>query len=133
MAEMGQEQNRAVCAECGYEFADSSNLGPCPQCGGTRRQVHLTMREGLKLREGFVLETRWPGWKRFVRRIIDRAKLSRQGREAHEVLEIDRSDHQKTKKYHRVDELVDGQWETVHEHREEADAKRRPPPASNLS
>jgi len=84
------------------------------------------MREGLKLREGLVLETRWPGWTRFIRRIIDRAKVSRQGREAHEVLEIDRTDPHKTTKYHRVDELVDGQWKTVHDHREEVDAKRRP-------
>ncbi len=128
---MGETDNRAVCAECGYEFADSSNLGPCPQCGGTRRQVYLTMREGLKLREGFVLEASWPGWKRFVRRIMNRTKLSRQGREAHEILDIDRSGLQKTTKYHHVEELINGQWKTVHEHREEFDAKRRPPKHKN--
>ena len=62
-----------------------------------------------------------------MRRIVDRAKLSRQGKEAREILDIDRSDLQKTKKYHHVEELVNAQWKTVHDHREEFDAKRRPP------
>lgn len=85
------------------------------------------MREELKLREGFVLEANRPGWKGFVRRIVNRTKLSRQGKEAREILDIDRSSLQKTKKYHHVEELMSGQWKTVHDHRDEFDAKRRPP------
>jgi len=126
MEKVGETDNRVICAECGYQFADSSGHEACPQCGGTRRHIYLIMRERLKLREGFVLETNRPGWKRFVRRIVDRSKLSRQGREAHEILDIDRSGLQKTTKYHHVEELINGQWKTVHEHREEFDAKRRP-------
>lgn len=124
---MGEADIRAVCAECGYEFTDSSSRGLCPQCGGTRRHAYITTRETLKLRESTVLEANRPGWKRFVRRIVDRTKLSRQGKEAHEILDIDRSDLQKTTKYHHVEELTNGQWKSVHNHREEFDAKRRPP------
>jgi predicted nucleic acid-binding Zn-ribbon protein len=124
---MGETDNRAVCAECGYEFSDPSNQEACPQCGGTRRQIYLTMRETLELRESTVFQANRPGWKRFVRRIVNRTKLSRQGKKAREILDIDRSDLQKTKKYHHVEELINGQWETVHNEQEEFDAKRRPP------
>jgi hypothetical protein len=58
---------------------------------------------------------------------VNRTKFSRQGEEAREILDIDRTDLRKTKKYHRVEELRDGQWETVHEHEEEFNARRRPP------
>jgi len=129
---MGETNIRAVCAECGYEFTDLSSREPCPQCGGTRRHAYVTMRETVKLRESTVLEANQPGWKGFVRRIVDRTKLSRQGKEAREILDIDRSDLQKTKKYHHVEELVNGQWKTVHDTQEEFDARRRPPSARNL-
>lgn len=124
---MSETNIRAVCAECGYEFTDLSSHEPCPQCGGTRRHAYITMREELKLCEGSVLEANRPGWKGFVRRIVNRTKLSRQGKEAREILDIDRSGLQKTKKHHHVEELMNGQWKTVHDHREEFDAKRRPP------
>jgi len=80
----------------------------------------------MKLREGLVFQANHPGWKGFVRRIANRTKLSRQGKEARETLEIDRSDLRKTKKTHRVEELINGQWKTVHDHQDEFDAKRRP-------
>ena len=124
---MGETDVRAVCAECGYEFTNPSNHETCPQCGGTRRHAYITMRETLKLRGGIVLQANRRGWKRFVHRIADRTKLSRQGKEAREILDIDRSDLQKTTKRHHVEEFRDGQWKTVHDHREEFDAKRRPP------
>ena len=79
------------------------------------------------MRESLVLEANRSGWRRFVRRLVNRTKFSRQGKEAREILDIDRSDPQKTKKYHRVEELEDGQWKTIHEHQEEFGAKRRPP------
>lgn len=123
---MGETDIRAVCADCEYEFTDFSGHVPCPQCGGTRRHAYITVQEKLKLREGLVLEANRPGWKRFVRRVVDRTKLSRHGKEAREILDIDRSDLYKTKKRHHVEELTDGQWKTVHDHREEFDAKRRP-------
>lgn len=69
-----------------------------------------------------------PGWKGFLRRIITRTKLSRRGRQAREVLEIDRSDAQKTVKRHHVEELEDDEWKVVHHEEEEYPAKRRPPP-----
>lgn len=124
---MAETDIRALCAECGYEFTNPSKREACPQCGGTRRHAYVTTRGTLKLRASTALEVNRPGWKGFVRRIVDRAKLSRQGKEAREILDVDRSDLQKTKKYHHVEELVNGQWKTVHDHQEEFEAKRRPP------
>ena len=123
---MGETNIRAVCAECGYEFKDLSSHEPCPQCRGIHRHIYITTRDTLKLRESTVFQANRPGWKRFVRRIVNRTKLSRQGKEARETLDIDRSDLQKTKKYHHVEELTNDQWRTVHDHQEEFEAKRRP-------
>jgi len=66
----------------------------------------------------------FPGW---LLDMVDRFKFSRAGVDAHEVLVIDRSDPDKTVKTHRVEELLDGQWETRHQHREEWPAKTKRP------
>jgi len=125
---VSEMSSKRACMGCGYEFGDFSDCEPCPLCGGVRRRVSVIkmMRERIELSEGSVFEAKRPGWKRFLRKVVDRAKRSRQGKKAREILDIDRTNPQKTTKYHHVEELTDGEWVTVHDHREEFDAKRRP-------
>jgi len=117
---------RAVCAECEHEFRDPSVRQPCPQCGATRRNIFLGLQEQMTVQEGLSLKQRRPGWPGLVRRLVRRYKQSRSGREAREVLDIDRSDIQKTVKRHHVEEFRDGEWKVVHCHEVESPAKRRP-------
>jgi len=117
---------QAICDECRYEFADPSIREPCPRCGVTRRKVFVTLQGEITMRGGLTAKQLRPGWPGFLRKLIARRKLSREGKEVHEVQEYDRSDMQKTVKHHRVEELQDGEWKLVHEHEEEYRAKRRP-------
>lgn len=120
------ESIRPTCADCGREFADPSVREPCPNCGSERRKIFVSLLgEQPAPHKELVVERH--GWRGFLRRIITRTKLSRLGTEAREVLDIDRSDMQKTVKRHRVEELEDGEWRVVHQHEEEYPAKRRPP------
>ena len=118
---------RSTCCDCEYEFPDPSIREPCPRCGATRRKVLVSIEETLSLRGGLVAKQSRPGWPRFLRKLISRRKLSRGGREAHEVLDIDRTDPQTTVKRHHVEELVDGTWQVVHDETECRPAQRRPP------
>jgi hypothetical protein len=80
----------------------------------------------MTVQEGLSLEQRRPGWPGLVRSLVSRYKRSRSGREAREVLDIDRSDMQKTVKRHHVEEFQDGEWNVVHDEHVESQAKRRP-------
>lgn len=117
---------RAVCAECEQGFADPSVRQPCPQCGATRRDIFLGLQEQVSAEEWFSPRQRRPGWPGQVRRLVSRYKRSRSGLEAREVLDIDRSDMQKTVKRHHVEELQNGEWKVVHDEETEFPAKRRP-------
>lgn len=55
------------------------------------------------------------------------ARIGALGKEARELLDIDRSHPEKTIRRHRVEENHGRRWRVVHEHTDEAPAKRRPP------
>lgn len=117
---------RAVCAQCGQEFADPSVTQPCPQCGAIRRNIFVGIQEGITIRAGIGLKERRPGRPGLVRSLVIRYKRSRSGREAREVLDIDRSHMQRSVKRHRVEEFQDSEWKAVHQENVESPAKRRP-------
>lgn len=118
---------QAFCEDRGNEFMNPSAGEPCPECGARRRKVLATLGESLSAGEGLVAEQRLPGWKRFLRKFTSRQKLSRRGKKAREVLDIDRTHPEETVKYHHVEELEDGEWKVIHHHEDHFPARRRPP------
>ena len=87
----------------------------------------MSLEGTLSLREGLTAKQSRPGWPRFLRKFTSRHKLSRGGKEAHEVLDIDHTDPHVTVKRHHVEELINGGWTVVHDETESHPAKRRPP------
>lgn len=87
---------------------------------------HVIIKNKVKVRGSLGLIQKRQGWPKFLRKFINRRKLSRRGKEAREILEIDRSDKEKTVKRHKVWELNNDKWELVHDEHEEYPAKRRP-------
>ncbi len=123
---MSESKTSVICIKCHYEFEDPTRKMPCPNCGSLEQSIHVLVRDEARGRDSLSLEQRQKGWPGFLRRIIDRWKLSRQGKEAREVLAIDRSDFDKTVKRHLVEEFENGEWKIVHDEYEEFPAKRRP-------
>lgn len=100
---------------------------PCPNCGGTTRIFHKDLEGHLEPHGALRAGQRRPGFPGFVVDMKHRVKQSLGGILARERLVIDRSDPLKTVKTHHVEERqLDGSWETVHDEREEFEAKRRP-------
>ena len=118
------------CADCDYTFPESEPRVPCPECGSTARKLVRVASEVVTLREGLGVKQRREGQTggRVFESKTQHKTSGETKRPAKEVQAVDRTDPEKTVKYHRVEEQAeDGSWETVHEHTNEYPAKRRPP------
>jgi hypothetical protein len=117
------------CLDCGLERDDDIPL--CPRCGSKREAKALRVdiridkaasRESPNVR----MRVKWPGipgYTQDARRKYRRAGAS--GNQVRDELHIDRTALEVTVKRHHVEELVDGEWQTVHEEEECYPAKRR--------
>jgi len=76
---------------------------------------------------GIAAKQRRQGWPGFLRRLVSRDKVSKSGRPAREVLDIDRTDPNMTLKRHHVEEFAEDGWKVVHDEKESYPAKHRPP------
>ena len=113
------------CTECGFVFGQNHKGIDCPCCGSERKHAHIIQRECLELSESNRMRAKSSGMSGYVRDIKNKEKISNSGNKAEEIIDIDRTNPEKTTKYHRVKEEKDGVWQTVHEHTEEYQAKRR--------
>jgi hypothetical protein len=117
------------CSACGHVFPEDEPRQPCA-CGSTARTFEASFEAKVEPHVSLGLRQKRSGFPGFLVNLIERVKIARKtGYLAREVQLYDRSDPDKTVKYHRVEERQpDGSWNTEHEHREENPAKRRPPP-----
>jgi len=101
-------------------------MTPCHECGSMDRFVSIG--EEIKMLEMLKLKAK----DNCNYRLFDRKtgkKKSHHGRIADEFLEYDHSNSEVTKKTHIIKEQQhSGNWEVVHDEREEYPAKRRPKP-----
>jgi len=118
---------QAVCCECRHELPDPSASGPCPNCGATRRLVLVGLAGTLSFETELAVKQSQPGWSRFLRTLVSRHKISKSGRPAREVLDIDHTDPIMTVKRHHVEEVAEDGWKVAHDETECYPAKHRPP------
>ena len=102
-------ENKYGCSNCGNELQE--NREPCPNCGSTKRHVYVTVKDGIRLRDGIKGKVKDRTGK-VKRKFISRSKLSKRGKEAKEQLDIDIEGN---RKFHHVEELTEeGNWVVVH-------------------
>jgi hypothetical protein len=102
-------ESKYFCGNCGKQLTPEEK--PCSACGSPKRKIEVTLTDSISFRpslKGTVKDS--TGWKRV--KLYVRNKLSKHGKEAKEVLKIDK---QANRKYHHVEEQnPDGSWSTVH-------------------
>jgi hypothetical protein len=102
-------EHKYYCGDCGKEL--TINEKPCSACGSPKRRIEVTVTESITVRpslKGTVKDSK--GWKKT--KLYVRNKVSKHGKEAKEVLKIDK---EANRKYHHVEEQnSDGSWTTVH-------------------
>jgi len=127
---MGTEESRILCKQCGAilpEANTANNRPPCPHCGSTDKVISVVVEDSVQLFES--VKTKQKDATGFVKiETLEREKFAGESRrKAKELLEIDRSDPQYTKKYHLVKELNEhGEFETKHNEPKVYPAKHRP-------
>ena len=123
---MSEPEIHITCRICGLEFVEKPMGDVCQRCKGNKLHAHIIKRDEIALRETRKLQADHPDYQGHVREIVSREKKSRNGLEAKEIIDIDRSHPKKTTKYHEVKEFNGHEWQVVHKHQEEYKAKRRP-------
>lgn len=112
------------CAKCGWPIDPKKASEPCPECGSVDRQI-VDEDSGCGLEMLKLKAKDNDGARQFERKQGD--KLSAHGHKAHECLEFDHRDPDKTTKTHIVEERTDnGIWKVVHNEHQEFPAKHRP-------
>lgn len=127
---MSTEESRILCKQCGailLEANTDSSHPPCPHCGSTDKVISVVVEDSVQLFES--VKTKQKDATGFVKNeTIEREKIAgKSRRKTKELLEIDRSDPQYTRKYHLVKELNEhGEFEIVHNEPKLSPAKHRP-------
>ena len=102
-------ERKYFCGDCGKQL--TADEKPCSSCESPKRRIETTFTESISFQpslKGTVRDS--TGWKRVKLYVKD--KLSWHGKEAREVLKIDK---EANRKYHHVEEQnPDGSWTTVH-------------------
>ena len=106
---MSPSEQKYHCGDCGKELLDKDK--PCPDCGSSKKHVHVVISDSLRLREGLKGKVKDKKGKTTLK-FISRSKLSNHGKEAREQLRIDIAGD---RKFHHVEEQGEnGTWSTVH-------------------
>ena len=98
------------CANCGEEL--KLDMKSCPRCGSTKRKVFIVVTDSITLRNSLQGKKRDVSGK-IKEKFYVRSKVSRKGKEAKEILTINK---EKMRKYHQVEELDEhGNWIVVYD------------------
>ena len=129
---MTEESVSYKCAECGRDLTDiigkSNERIQCPDCGSSKRNVFLTVREKVNLSVATALKIKDSSG--FIKKesYIKESYSNRSNRPVIISKDIDRSNLDFTDFHHKVEE-----WDehgilkrTIHDHTEKKKAKHRP-------
>ena len=115
MSETGYE-----CLDCGKQLNPDERVRP--NCGSAIRHVHVSVSNGIRMREGIKGKVKDAVGKT-KRKFLSREKISKLGKEAREELSIDIAGN---RKFHHVEEQDEsGKWVTVHHENEPLRKKRK--------
>jgi ribosomal protein L40E len=119
---MTKSEEKRFCLDCGTSLGQE--LQKCPKCGSGNKRIEIedVLYASTQLR-GKVKNPEVSGNIEEFR--IKRRIAGESGNLARDELIINRRNRKVTIKYHKVEELIDGQWQVVHEHSNEYKAKNR--------